>query len=223
MQYLCWDIKYIWIPSEGKNYYLLSLMDVYSRRIVDWIFQSSIRKTDLLKMIGRIDFTHGLKGVILRNDNGSQFIAGKVRGYLLTLEANQEFTHVATPEENAYIEAFHSILEREVVGRFDFESYYEARLTLSAYMDFYNNKRLHGSLDRKSPLDKWNEYYGAFPADMHQKAQVSEDLSRVEASADTCLALDKYGDTAKFAYCPVNENDGLILNSCNKIVQFIGG
>jgi hypothetical protein len=90
-------------------------------------------------------------------------------------------------------------------------------------MDFYNNKRLHGSLDRKSPLDRWNEYYGSFPADMQQKVQVSEELSRVEASADTCLALDKYGDMATFADQPVNENDKLILNSFNEIVQFIGG
>jgi hypothetical protein len=58
---------------------------------------------------------------------------------------------------------------------------------------------------------------------MHQKAQVSEDLSRVEAPADTCLALDKCGDTATFADQPVKENDELILNSFNEIVQFIAG
>jgi len=74
-------------------------MDIYTRRIIDWIFQSSIRKIDLIKMISRIDLTHGLKGVTVRNDNGSQFIANKVRHYLRYLEANQEFTHIATPEE----------------------------------------------------------------------------------------------------------------------------
>jgi len=141
MEYLCWDIKYIWVKGERKNYYLLSLMDVYSRRILDWIFQSSIRKIDVIKMISRIDLTHGLKGVTVRNDNGSQFIANKVRHYLRNLEAHQEFTHIATPEENSYIEAFYSILYREVIQRFELESYYEAKLTFKAYMDFYNNKR----------------------------------------------------------------------------------
>ena len=47
MEYLCWDIKYIWIQGERRNYYLLSLMDVYSRRILDWILQRSIRKIDI--------------------------------------------------------------------------------------------------------------------------------------------------------------------------------
>jgi putative transposase len=46
--------------------------------------------------------------MIIRNDNSSQFIAQKVRQTLQYLEAQQEFTHVAMPQENAYIKAFHS-------------------------------------------------------------------------------------------------------------------
>jgi transposase InsO family protein len=227
MEYLCWDIKYVWVKGERRNYYLLSLMDVYTRRIIDWIFQSSIRKIDLVKMINRIDLSHGLKGVTVRNDNGSQFIANKVRHYLRFLEANQEFTHIATPEENSYIEAFHSILEREVIKRFDFESYYEAKLTLAAYMDHYNNKRKHGSLKRKPPMQAWNEYYGSLSSDKQPTAQVSEVLSRVSDCADTCLALDKSGDTAKFANQMMNENEENfkqeVLYSFEKSVQVIGG
>jgi putative transposase len=224
MEYLCWDIKYIWVQGERKNYYLLSLMDVYSRRILDWIFQTSIRKIDVLKMIGRIDLTHGLKGVTVRNDNGSQFIANKVRHYLRSLEANQGFTHIATPQENSYIEAFHSILDREVIRRFEFESYYEAKLTFSAYMNFYNVKRQHGSLHRKSPIRKWNEYYQSLSIDKPQIAQVSEDMSRVSGCADTGLDLDMSGDTATFANRLMNENENKeVLNSFNNIVQVIGG
>jgi transposase InsO family protein len=99
MEYLCWDIKYNWVRGEYKNYYLLSIMDIYTRRILDWIFQSSIGKIDVIKIIGRIEFTDGLQGVTVLNDNGSQFIANKVRDYLCYREANQEFTHIATPWE----------------------------------------------------------------------------------------------------------------------------
>jgi putative transposase len=70
-------------------------MDIYSRRILDWFFRSRIRKIDVIKMISRIDLTHGLKGVTFRNDNGSQFIANKVRQSLRYLEANQKFTYIA--------------------------------------------------------------------------------------------------------------------------------
>lgn len=134
-------------------------MDVYARRILDWILQDRIRKIDVLKMISRIDLKPGLKGVTIRNDNGSQYIAKKVRHYLRTVEAIQEFTHIATPEENSYVEAFQSIIDREVIQRFDFESYFETKIAFSAYMDFYNNKRQHGSLKRKTTMYTWNEYY----------------------------------------------------------------
>ncbi|WP_461051630.1 hypothetical protein [Spirosoma arcticum] len=67
-----------------------------------------------------------MKGVILRNDNGSQFIAHSVRNFLKSSEVKQEFTHVATPEENFYIEAFHSILEHDIIERNEFASYYES-------------------------------------------------------------------------------------------------
>jgi transposase InsO family protein len=227
MEYLCLDIKYVWVSGERKNYYLLSVMDVFTRRIVGYIYQSSIRKIDVIKLLGRLHQLYGLKGVFVRNDNGSQFIANMVRQYLRSLEAHQEFTHIATPEENAYIEAFHSVFEREVIRRFDFESYYESKQTIAAYMDFYNNKRLHGSLKRRTPIQVWNEYYQAFSSDKHQSAAVSEELSRVSDCADTRLALDKSRDTANFADRMMNENNENIkqevLYSFEKSVQVIGG
>lgn len=64
---------------------------------------------------------------------------------------NQEFTHVATPEENAYIEALHSNVQREVIERFEFESVYHAQMIFHRYYDWYNQHRKHGSLGRKSP------------------------------------------------------------------------
>jgi transposase InsO family protein len=158
MEYLCLDIKYLWVHGEKRFYYLLTILDVYSRKILEWILQKSVRKIDVINLFRRINLQYGIKGVNVRNDNGSQFIAHDVRQFLRAAEANQEFTHVATPEENAYIEAYHSILETEVVKRFEFESYYEAKLTIETYVDFYNNRRIHGGIDFKTPAQKWNDF-----------------------------------------------------------------
>ena len=74
-----------------------------------------------------------------------------VRQFLKDKGVTQEFTHVATPEENAYIEALHSNVQREVVERFEFESIYHAQMIFNRYYDWYNNHRKHGALGRKSP------------------------------------------------------------------------
>jgi len=74
-----------------------------------------------------------------------------VRQFLKEKGVNQEFTHVATPEENAYIEALHSNIQREVVERYEFEFIYHAQVVFTRYNEWYNNHRKHGSLGRKSP------------------------------------------------------------------------
>ncbi len=158
MEYLCLDIKYLWVTGEQRWYYLLTVLDVYSRKVLHWILQRSVKKIDVINLFRLIDLQHGIKGVNIRNDNGSQFIANAVRQFLRMAEANQEFTHIATPQENAYIEAYHSIVQREVVDRFEFASYYEARMTMEAYVDFYNNRRLHSGINYKTPQQVWDEY-----------------------------------------------------------------
>lgn len=185
MQYLCLDIKYFWVTGDQRNYYLLSVMDVYSRKIIGWIFQASIRKADVINLFRRINATHGIRDVIIRNDNGSQFLANEVKAYLKSVEAKQEFTHIATPEENSYIEAFHSILQREMVSRFEFESFYEAKLAMERYMQFYNYRRLHRSLGRITPNRKWEQGVAARAA-VKQPDFAWSELSR---SADSTKKL----------------------------------
>ncbi|WP_138756400.1 integrase core domain-containing protein [Paenibacillus sinopodophylli] len=62
-----------------------------------------------------------------------------------------------TPNMNAYIESFHSILERHLFGIRDFMTFEEAYEALDEYMDFYNNRKIHGSLRQMSPVQfsKW--------------------------------------------------------------------
>ena len=56
---------------------------------------------------------------------GSQFIAKSVRKYLVLIGVQQEFTHLATPEENAHIEAYHGILKKEVFTIVDYRTFAE--------------------------------------------------------------------------------------------------
>ncbi|TQM51338.1 transposase InsO family protein [Arcticibacter tournemirensis] len=156
MEYLCLDIKYIYVHADKRNYYLLTILDVFSRKTVDQIFQKSIRQLDVINAFRRIRQQYGIKGVTIRNDNGSQFIANSVKQYLRAAEANQEFTHIATPEENSYIEAFHSIVQREVVDRFEFDSFYHAKHTLAAHRSWYDNRRNHRNIGM-TPLQKWEQ------------------------------------------------------------------
>lgn len=158
MEHVCLDIKYVWVEGEQRSYYLLTILDVYSRKAIGQLLQRSIRKIDVINLFRRISSNYCIKGVIVRNDNGSQFIANDVRQYLKSVEARQEFTHIATPQENSYIEAFHSIIDREIIQRFVFTDFYDAKLTFEAHLEWYNHVRKHGSIGRITPQKKWDDY-----------------------------------------------------------------
>ena len=164
MEYICLDIKYVWVHGEKRNYYLLTILDVYSRKALCQILQAGIRKMDVINLFRQINLTYGIKGVTVRNDNGSQFIANDVREFLKTAEAKQEFTHIATPQENSYIEAFHSIVQKEVIEKKEFMSFYEAKITFQNHLIWYNNTRKHGMLGRITPKQKWDNYKNAIIA-----------------------------------------------------------
>ena len=188
----------------------------------------SVRKTDVIRLFRILDLRFNLKGVIIRNDNGSQFIANKVRETLTEMEAQQEFTHVATPEENAYIEAFHSILDRELIQRVEFTSFYDAKKHIVQYMEWYNERRKHKEIGRITPNQKWaqSQWWSSDKQRGNGSAQV---LSRpddafeiINKNQPLCISLDKTGADPYLGLSDDQHGDQL-LNSIEKSVQRIGG
>ena len=159
LQYLSMDIKYVYMHGTGRNALFLTVMDIYSRKVLIHMLRHRIKKGDVLVMLSLMLLEYKAEGMSIRNDNGSQFIAIAVREYLREKGILQEFSHVATPEDNAYIEALHSNLQREVIDRFEFESIYHAQMVIDRYYEWYNQKRRHGSLLGKTPEFAWSEYF----------------------------------------------------------------
>jgi len=151
------DIKMVWIPNAGKNAYLLSVIDVHTRRILTDLFSYSIKQKQVIELLSELFLDYRYPdNIVIRSDNGSQFIAEKVREYLGLVGVEQEFTHIATPEENAHIEAYHGILKKEVFYRFEYRTFGEIEKILKEYVRFYNHERLHGLLGRITPMEKWD-------------------------------------------------------------------
>lgn len=158
LHYLTMDIKYVYIHGEKRNVYLLTIMDVFTRTVLAHVLRPSIKQQNVILLLSGIVDCYNTKDIIIRNDNGSQFIAHSVRKYLKDVGMSQEFTHIATPQENAYIEALHSTLENEVIQRYWFDSIHHAAMKIKDYYRVYNTKRKHRSLNRMSPRQYWNNY-----------------------------------------------------------------
>lgn len=220
MEYLSLDIKYVWVAGERRWYYLLCIMDIYSRKVIANIFQRSIRHTDVIEILRLLHLRFGLKGVIIRNDNGSQFLANKVRALLVELEAQQEFTHIATPEENAYIEAFHSILDRELIQRFEFSSYYDAKHHIEQYLRWYNDRRRHREIGKLTPNQMWAQSQ-CWSTDKQRDNGSVVPLSR-PAEQPLRTSLDKVTADPYFSLSD-DQHGTLLQNQMENSVQILGG
>jgi transposase InsO family protein len=194
LEYLAMDIKYVFIDEEQRFAYLLTVLDICTRFELGHTLKNSIRKADVVLLLDGILQGVPAKGIIIRSDNGKQFLAHNVRKYLKGMGVVQEFTHIATPEDNGYIEAHFSNLSREFLKRNWLDSLYHARIKINDYYRIYNYRRKQKALGRRSPYQYIKTFFPEF-ADKHPFA-FSSSLSRVALedgsdSGATCLALDK--------------------------------
>ena len=150
--YLEFDIKYFYVAGKNRNALSLTVIDVKTRWVLGHFMNWEIKKEDVINLFDQLFEVYPLpKSFYVRNDNGSQFIAEKVQRYFEDKGVMQEFCKPATPEQNAHIESYHSIQEKVVCQRNEFESLQELQATLNRFVSFYNFRRIHSGVGYKSP------------------------------------------------------------------------
>jgi len=150
--YFEFDIKYIYIQGKRRNAQVLTVLDVFSRWNMGHLIKWDMKQKDVIKLFDQIFEKYDLPSQFyVRNDNGSQFIADSVQQYFKNKNVTQEFTKPATPEQNAHIESYHSIMERVVCKRYEFDDLKNAMETMYQFKEFYNFHRIHSGVKYKSP------------------------------------------------------------------------
>ena len=84
----------------------------------------------------------------ISSDNGTQFVS----------RIAHERIHPSTRKEDTHIESFNSILEKEVVRKFEFSSFEDAESTIDRFIAFYNNERLHSAIEYNAPREVYEEW-----------------------------------------------------------------
>jgi len=150
--YLEFDIKYFYVAGQNRNALLLSIIDVSTRWVMGHYLSWEVKHQDVIDLFDQLFEVYPLpKKFYVRNDNGSQFIANKVQQYFEQKEVHQEFCKPATPEQNAHIESYHSIQEKVICQRYEFDSIQELTDTLNRFVDFYNFRRIHSGTKYQAP------------------------------------------------------------------------
>jgi putative transposase len=150
------DIKYGYIAGEQRFFFfLLCVLDVYDRAVIDYHIGLSCEGSHAAALIPRAlwkrQLFHSTIRPVIRTDNGPQFISRAFEEACQMHQTEHERIPPKTPNKNAHIEAFHSLLEAECLLRNEFVDYQEAYRVVTEYLSFYNERRMHGSLYDRSP------------------------------------------------------------------------
>jgi len=87
----------------------------------------------------------------IRSDNGPEFIAGAVRGWIAAVGAKTAYIAPGSPWENGYIESFNARLRDELLKGEIFYSLREAQIVVESWRRHYNTERPHASLGYRAP------------------------------------------------------------------------
>lgn len=152
--FLEFDIKYMYVAGKRANVQVLTVIDVFSRWVLGQYIHWSVRAENVVELLKTLFCTYEVPSkFIVRNDNGSHFEADIVQKYLLSRGVMQEFTKPATPQQNAHIEAYHSIVESAVCRRMEFEDLDHVKQKMEKFIEFYNFDRIHGGIGHQSPYE----------------------------------------------------------------------
>lgn len=162
------DIKYGNIVGTNYFVFVCCAIDVFDRSIVGSFRGSTCRAKDITNMLTKalirqkVHFKDGAfeDKLIIRTDNGPQFVSELFGDFCQHQKIFHERIPKKTPNMNAFIESFHSSLQRECFDRHTFNFYEEAYYYIDQYIDFYNKIRPHGSLNNHSP-EKYRQLVSA--------------------------------------------------------------
>jgi putative transposase len=136
--------------TDGSAYRIFNIVDEYTRRCLAAHVARSIGAASVEQVLGRVFAACG-KPKYLRSDNGREFIADSLAGWLGAQGVTSAFVEKGSPQQNAFIERFNGSMRRELLNGEEFHSLLEARVVIGRWVEEYNTVRHHRGLGGKTP------------------------------------------------------------------------
>jgi putative transposase len=161
-QVWCADITYI--PMAHGWVYLVAVMDWFSRRVLAWRLSITMETDFCVEALQEAMHLYG-KPEIFNTDQGVQFTAAAFIETLAAQDVQISMDGKARYLDNIFIERLWRSLKYEEVFTHAYASVAEARRSIGAWLNFYNDERKHQALGYRTP----SQIFAAMPAcgDVH--------------------------------------------------------
>jgi putative transposase len=154
-----WAMDITYIPMARGFVYLAVVLDWFSRRVLSWRLSITMDAAFCVETLQDALARHG-KPDIVNTDQGSQFTGQAFTGVLASNGIAISMDGKGAWRDNVFVERLWRSVKYEEVYLRAYDSVSEARASIGCYLDFYNRRRPHSSLDDATPD---HAYFTALP------------------------------------------------------------
>lgn len=165
------DFTYLKVLGHWGWYYLSTILDDYSRYIVAWRLCKNMKRQDVEDTVTDALATYDIpreNRPRLLSDNGSCYIAGKLKGFLKVRGIDQVHGAPFHPQTQGKIERYHRSM-KIVLLQDNYFSPQDLEKEIKVWVNYYNNQRYHESLNNLTPADI---YFGRAEQRLRERAQI---------------------------------------------------
>ena len=159
-----WVADLTYVKSHSGWVYVAFIIDVFSRFIVGWQVSNSLRSDLAIDALEMAIFARGddLAGLVHHSDRGVQYLSIRYSERLDEAGAVASVGSKGDSYDNALAESFNSLYKSELIHRKGpWRNVEHVEWATLNYVDWFNNRRIHESLDYVPPVEFEAHYYGS--------------------------------------------------------------
>jgi putative transposase len=145
-----WAMDITYIPMERGFVYLAVVLDWATRRVLSWRLSITMEAAFCVETLEDALARHG-KPEVFNTDQGSQFTGSAFTGLLTSNSIAISMDGKGAWRDNVFVERLWRSVKYEEVYLRAYETVDEARHSIGRYLDSYNGRRPHSSLDEMTP------------------------------------------------------------------------
>jgi putative transposase len=154
---IVWQTDITYYDVNNKFYYVVFIIDVYTKIIVGYEVSDNMRATANIRAM-QMALANYTAPLIHHSDRGGQYIYGD---YIKLLEANNcKMSMSKSSQDNAYAERINRTIKEEYLDHWKATDFTILKQHIKKAVENYNNKRIHNNLDRMKPTEfyqNWNK------------------------------------------------------------------
>ena len=147
-----WALDITYIPMKKGFMYLVAIIDLYSRFVVNWSVSNSMDAEWCQQTLEEAIEMHG-RPEIINTDQGAQFTSDVFTQYVLNQQIRLSMDGKGRATDNAFIERLWRSIKYEKIYLNPPNDGTDLYLLLAEYFCYYNSQRRHTGIDNQIPQE----------------------------------------------------------------------